>query len=104
VLENGLERTIVYRYEINPSQVAVDDLLRQHTKIGTTHKERTIYKIDHVKIHLDRLPDGSEFIEIEAMDINNDFSTQDLQEHCLSMKLKLGIPDSSLVQSGYLIK
>lgn len=103
VFENGLERTIVYRYEINPSKSQIDELFGKYTKIGTTQKERKIYKIDLVKIHLDRLPDGMEFIEIEAMDINNDFSIQELQEHCLSMKLKLGLPDNSLIQTGYLI-
>ncbi|MBI3482368.1 MAG: CYTH domain-containing protein, partial [Bacteroidetes bacterium] len=52
--DSGMERTIVYQYDINPSQDQIDDLFLNHKVIGITKKERRIYQLNNIKIHLDK--------------------------------------------------
>jgi adenylate cyclase class 2 len=103
-IEGGTERTIVYRYDLNPSKEMIDDLFENHKHIGTTKKERKIYQLDNIKIHLDKLPNSQEFIEIEAIDSENRFTIEELRNHCRMMKEKLGIADVDIVLTGYLKK
>jgi adenylate cyclase, class 2 len=101
VASNGLEKTIVYRYERNPSQEQIEELFRKHKLIGKTRKVRKIYRIDNIKIHIDLLPGGDNFIEIEAIDKDNTFSMNELSAQCLEMKSVLGLPDNALIKTGY---
>ncbi len=102
--ENGVEKTIVYRYDLNPSPELIEDLFKNHTHIGTIKKERKIYKLNNIKIHIDKLPNNEEFIEIEAIDLKNEFTIEELRTQCQSLKEKLIINDSDLVPTGYLKK
>ncbi|MBX2901176.1 MAG: CYTH domain-containing protein [Cyclobacteriaceae bacterium] len=101
-LKDGFEKTTVYRYESNPTIKKIEELRKKKRQIGVTHKERRIYTIDNVKIHLDKLEDGQRFIEIEAMDFKNEFTDYDLINQCMTMKSKLHIQDNDLVKTGYL--
>lgn len=100
--ENGLEKTIVYRYDLNPSQEMIDDLRKNYKQIGITKKERKIYQLDNIKIHLDKLPNHEEFIEIEAIDSENKFTIEELRAQCQSLKAALKIDDRDLMPTGYL--
>ncbi|HEU5292508.1 MAG TPA: CYTH domain-containing protein, partial [Cyclobacteriaceae bacterium] len=100
--ENGAEKTQVFRYDVNPSQEEIEKLKSSHQQIGIVKKERKIYFINHIKIHLDKLPNGEEFIEMEAIDRLNQFSDEELKRQCLDLKDKLGINESEMVQTGYL--
>lgn len=99
---SGVERTIVYRYDKNPTIDQIEKLRKGQKQIGVTKKERKIYRIDNIKIHLDKLPDGQRFIEIEASDLTNQFTDTDLMIQCLRIKSKLLIRDNDLVKTGYL--
>jgi adenylate cyclase, class 2 len=98
----GIEKTTVYRYDLNPTPDQISQLSAERQLIGMTTKERKIYTIDHIKIHLDKLPDGQCYIEIEAIDRNNRFSDHDLKNQCLAMKATLKIPDADMMTTGYL--
>ena len=100
--DGGLERTLVYRYDSHPTKEMIDDLLQNHKSIGDTKKERKIYRLDNVKIHLDKLPNNEEFIEIEAIDSANRFTVEELRTQCLTIKAKLKIADTDLLPTGYL--
>ena len=100
--ENGAEKTSVYRYELNPSEEEIEKLKSSHSQIGVIKKERRIYLINHIKIHFDKMPNGDEFIEIEAIDRHNEFSNEELKQQCLDLKNKLGIHESEIVPTGYL--
>ncbi|QOI96182.1 MAG: CYTH domain-containing protein [Flammeovirgaceae bacterium] len=100
--EVGSEKTIVFRYEENPSSEAIKQLRSQNKLIGFVRKSRKIYRLDNLKIHLDTLPDNRKFIEIEAFDRTNRFSAAALKAQCMAVKEKLGIPDSVLIKTGYM--
>jgi adenylate cyclase class IV len=55
-----------------------------------------------VTIHLDKLPNGENYIEVEAKDYSNSFSEEDLQSQCQVLFEKLGIASDDLRQTGYL--
>jgi adenylate cyclase, class 2 len=96
------EKTRVYRYDVNPTPAEIQKLRSTHQQIGIIEKERKIYFIDHIKVHLDKLPNGEEFLELEAIDTQNRFSDDELKRHCLDIKEKLGIQEKDILQTGYL--
>jgi len=98
---HNMEKTIVYRYDKDPTLDQVNQLRLSHKQQETVQKQRKIYTLGHVKIHLDRLPDGRCFLEIEAIDRTNQYTDDELRDQCLTLKSTLGIPDSDLVQTGY---
>lgn len=99
---SGVEKTSVYRYDKNPAIDQIERLRKEKKQIGVTKKERKIYRIDNIKIHLDKLPDGQRFIEIEAIDLTNQFTDIELITQCLTIKSKLLIMDNDLIKTGYL--
>jgi adenylate cyclase class 2 len=101
-LDHGAEKTKVFRYDVNPTKTEIEDLKRSHRQIGIIQKERKIYFIEHIKVHLDKLPNGEEFIELEAIDRLNQFSDDELKGQCLDLKDKLNITESEVIQTGYL--
>ena len=102
VFKFGIERTIVYRYDLNPTGDQIKELKENHIEIDVIRKERKIYLIDNVKVHIDKLSSGRQFIEIEAIDRSGKFSDNELIAQCHDLKLKLGIANQDLVQTGYL--
>ncbi|MFM8911905.1 MAG: class IV adenylate cyclase [Flammeovirgaceae bacterium] len=96
----GMEKTVVYRYDLNPSPAEVEALRGSFAVSGEIKKERTIYLLGIHKIHLDRL-DGNHFIEIESIDRNAAYTSEELKALCLEMKEKLGIADADLIPTGY---
>ena len=100
ILEEGIERTVVYRYDVNPSAIEIENLITNFKPIGTVKKERSIYLLDIHKIQLDRLDQG-DFLEIESIDREEKFTTEELRKRCWELKEKLGIADGDLVPTGY---
>lgn len=101
-MEAGLERTVVYRYDVDPAAELVDELMRTKRQVGVTKKTRKIFRWRNVKLHLDELADGMQYVEIEAIDRDNVFTDESLRAQCFEMKVFLGIPDQALVKTGYL--
>ena len=101
-IKNGIEKTTVYQYDKNPTVDQINKLRTEKQQIGVTNKERKIYTVNNVKIHLDKLPDGQHYIEIEAIDLTNRFTDNELESQCLTIKSKLLISDNDLVTTGYL--
>lgn len=104
VEDSGIERTCVYRYDLNPTQDQIDELQRNHRLIGVIKKERRIYILNNVKIHIDRLSDIEQFIEIEAIDREGEFTADELKDQCLRVKSMLHIAEKDLIPTGYLKK
>ena len=99
--ENGLERTVVYQYDLNPTHEQISKLYNDYKVIGFIEKERKIFYLGNVKIHLDKMKDNQTFIEIEAIDREGNQSTDKLRSQCLRIKEKLGIEDVDLIKTGY---
>src|SRR5260221_13458956 len=102
--DSGMEQTIGYQYDLNPSPDQISELIRNHRAIGITTNERGIYNLRNLKIHLDKLPNHEEFIEIEAIDREDRFTVEELKYQCLEIKSRLKIADSDLIPTGYLKK
>lgn len=100
--EGDAEKTEVFRYDVNPSAKEIEHLKSTHHQIGVVQKERKIYFVNNIKVHLDKLLNGEEFIELEAIDRENKFTNEELKQQCLDLKNKLGIRESDQVQTGYL--
>ena len=102
ISENGIEKTIVYRYDVNPTESQIAALLQNHEKIGVVVKDRCIYQMENIKIHLDRDAGGMQFIEIEVMDRENLLTDVVLKAQCREVMTKLAISESDLIPTGYL--
>ena len=98
----SLEKTHVYRYDVNPSEAEVQQLFATSERLGETHKIRKQYQFQNVTIHLDKLPNGENYIEVEAKDYSNSFSELDLQTQCKALFEKLDISNNAFVKTGYL--
>ncbi|MFM7487840.1 MAG: class IV adenylate cyclase [Cytophagales bacterium] len=101
VNEAGIEKTLVFCYDLNPTPQEVAALHSQFAVVGQVKKERTIYLLGIHKIHLDRL-DGDCFVEIESIDRHGAYTSQELKTLCWEMKEKLLIAEEDLVPTGYL--
>ena len=97
-----LEKTHVYRYDVNPSEAEVQQLFATAECIGETQKIRKQYQFQNVTIHVDKLPNGENYIEVEAKDYSNLYAETDLQQQCKALFEKLGISTNALVETGYL--
>ncbi len=97
----GLEKTIVYRYDLNPTLEEISKLYKDFTEIGSIEKERKIFYLGNIKIHLDKMNDNQTFIEIEVIDKEGTQSVDELRLQCLEMKEKLGIKDEMPIRTGY---
>ncbi len=97
-----VEKTQVYRYDVNPSEDEIRELILNFKVVGETEKSRTLYQLNNVTIHMDQLPDGNSFIEVEAKDFRNEKSPSELQAQCLELFQRLGIPKSDYIPTGYL--
>ena len=99
--EKGIERTIVYRYDLNPTQDQITELFNLYAVAGMVKKERKIFYLGNTKIHLDTLPDGQNFIEIEAIDRTDRVDISFLKQQCLNVKELLDLRDEDLLKTGY---
>jgi adenylate cyclase class 2 len=97
-----VEKTQVYRYDVNPSEDEIRKLFLNFKVVGETEKSRTLYQLNNVTIHLDQLPNGNSFIEVEAKDFGNEKSPSELQAQCLELFQRLGITKSDYIPTGYL--
>ena len=64
-------------------------------------KEREIYFIDNIKIHLDQVKGLGTFLEIEAQSEDGDKSEGLLNRQCVQLMDELGIRNEDLVNESY---
>ena len=64
-------------------------------------KEREIYFIDNIKIHLDQVKGLGTFLEIEAQSEEGDKSEELLNRQCVQLMDELGIRNEDLVNESY---
>jgi len=81
---------------------ALEDLLsRAYGRWKEVVKEREIYFVDNVKIHLDRVESLGFFVEIEAIDKEGHLGEERLQEQCRYFMEKFGIKEEDLIALSY---
>jgi predicted adenylyl cyclase CyaB len=102
ISDGQAERTIVYHYDLNPTGSEIEALFKKYQPLKTIEKKRKIYLIANLKIHIDTLPDQSNFLEIEARDRTDSIDLEQLKNQCLSLIKTLEIAEDELLPTGYL--
>ena len=102
ILSDNGERTVVYRYDLNPTQEEIQLLKSSNELIGEVRKQREIYCKENIFIHLDVLESGELFIEVEVKDFDKQFSEEELKLSCYTTFLQLGFYPEDLINTGYL--
>ena len=64
-------------------------------------KEREIYFLDNVKVHLDRVGGLGTFVEIEAQGVEGEASEQSLDEQCRQLISDFGLDEGDFLAESY---
>ena len=81
---------------------SVKEILMKAMGVKTiVEKQREIYFIRNIKIHLDEVEELGSFVEIEAQGKDDEFSEDHLLKQCLELMIKLGIEDKDLLDGSY---
>ncbi|MFT5618477.1 MAG: adenylate cyclase class 2 [Arenicella sp.] len=64
-------------------------------------KKREIHFIRNIKIHIDKVKQLGEFVEIEAIDEKNEFTEFELREQCEQLMVDFGIEKKDLCKVSY---
>ncbi|MBR9922403.1 MAG: class IV adenylate cyclase [Bacteroidetes bacterium] len=64
-------------------------------------KERQIFFVDNVKVHLDVVEELGTFVEIEAIDSDGTLGKEFLENQCQSLKEEFKITDDLLIDRSY---
>ncbi|UOQ54255.1 CYTH domain-containing protein [Hymenobacter cellulosivorans] len=99
--DKSTEKTVVYQYDLNPSSQQITGLYAAHEVVGVVEKSRRIYRLANVKIHLDTMATGEEFLEIEVFDHTNQLPARELEARCHQVLASLGIATEALLPTGY---
>lgn len=99
---DNIEKTTVYRYDVNPSEEEIQKLFNRYDLIGEINKSRSLYQINNLTIHLDKLENGEEYIEVEAKDFEDRYSELELQNQCQQIFENIGISKNDLLTTGYI--
>ena len=102
ILVDKMEKTIVYRYEVNPTDLQIQHLYASNEFIGETKKNRKLYQLHNMTFHLDELSNGERYIEVEAKDFDDSYTENELQNQCLSIFEQLGVKKFDLIETGYM--
>ncbi len=73
-----------------------------HKIIGETQKIRKLYQLENITNHLDELPSGEKFIEVEAKDYAEMLSEEQLNVQCQKLFEDLQLPHVDRLETGYL--
>jgi adenylate cyclase, class 2 len=98
--QNTLQ-TKVYSCCNDPDEKRVERLFDTRDILGESKKERKIYFLENIKIHLDRTEKNEFYVEIEAIDTEGKYPVAYLQEQCDQMRRALHIHEQDLVIDGY---
>jgi predicted adenylyl cyclase CyaB len=72
--------------------------------IGITRiieKQREVYFIENVKFHLDEVQGLGDFVEIEAIDVDDSIGAEQLARQCQGYKEALGIREEDMLPHSY---
>ena len=96
-----MEKTRVYRYDVNPSNLEIQFLFETNQLIGETIKTRKIYQFNNSTLHLDLPSTGGVFMEIEVKDFDGIKSEKELIEEANFVFQLLGVSPNQYLETGY---
>ena len=90
---------ILYQHEANAS---LKEILSHQLGIKViVDKKRKIYFINNVKFHFDLVENLGTFIEVEAIDANDEFTTEELKKQCDYYLAFFEIKDDQIIDKSY---
>ena len=97
--DSKLSEIILYKY--NPDE-ALKAILCNHLSIAVVvKKKRLIYFVDHVKFHFDDVEGLGTFMEVEVIDINHSYTTEQLKQQCDDYLSFFKIEPKQLISKSY---
>ena len=78
----GSKESNIILYQHIPDKALKEILTKQLGIKVIVDKKRKIYYINNVKFHFDVVQDLGTFIEVEAIDFNDEFSKEELKNQC----------------------
>ncbi len=99
--KTGPKQSNVILFKSDPSSSIKEILKRSLGILVVVDKQREIYWIDNVKFHLDTVQNLGTFVEIEAVDYNNNIGKEKLLEQCTTFMRKFGISEEDLLSVSY---
>ncbi|MBI9036760.1 MAG: class IV adenylate cyclase [Bacteroidales bacterium] len=88
-------------YKSNPDSSLKEILVKSLGVFKIVEKDREIFFVDNVKIHIDKVKGLGSFVEIEAISKNNDFSKSQLLSQCKHFLEILEIKANDLIPYSY---
>ncbi len=97
----GPKRSDVLLHKPSETESLKAILTRVHGILIVVDKQREIWFVDNVKVHLDEVRGLGRFVEIEAID-TDEISTEDaLRQQCESLMQRFNIKEDDLLTSSY---
>ena len=97
--DSKLSKIILYKY--TPDE-ALKAILCNHLIIDVVvNKKRNIYFLDNVKFHFDEVEGLGTFMEVEVIDTENKYTTEQLKEQCDFYLNFFGIKPHQLLCESY---
>lgn len=93
--------TILGLYQHEPNIALKNILIRQLGVKIVVDKRRKIYFIDNVKFHFDVVENLGTFIEVEAIDSNEEFTLEELKRQCDKYFNFFELTQNNIVDKSY---
>ncbi|MFT5778726.1 MAG: adenylate cyclase class 2 [Crocinitomicaceae bacterium] len=97
----GSKESTVVLYKHSPDKALKDILELQLGVLTIVEKKRKIYFIDTVKFHFDQVEGLGFFIEVEAIDDCEKFTSEELKEQCDRYYHFFELDDFQLIDKSY---
>lgn len=97
----GAKESSVILYKHKPDPALKQILTLQFGVLKVVDKQRKIYFIDHVKFHFDQVAGLGEFMEVEVINENEQFSTEELEKECQRWISFFNIQPEQFEESSY---
>lgn len=91
----------LFPVDSNSSALLKEILIKSLGVLVIVVKQRAIYFIDNVKIHIDMVEDLGSFVEVEATDINGSIGISELREQCQFYLTLFEISKNDLISTSY---
>lgn len=88
-------------HKTNPESSLKEILIKANGILVIVEKQREIYFVDNVKIHLDEVKNLGTFIEVEAIDENANYSKEKLQAQCDYFQKIFAIKNEDFIAESY---
>jgi predicted adenylyl cyclase CyaB len=97
----GSKKSVIILYQHEPN-IALKQILSHQLGVKIiVDKKRKIYFIDNIKFHFDIVENLGNFIEVEAIDINNEFTMEELKKQCDKYHDFFELKDSDVIDKSY---